>query len=117
MGRAAARERVVADLGIDGAQGSHPGASEPGRWLAELGEDRSVGRPSLQAPRTRAAGFAILFIRLKASNERLVTVKNLLPTHLSGTIGPLSEIMVRLLLEMGPNGIVAEHPGKPFLLA
>jgi hypothetical protein len=47
----------------------------------------------------------------------LLTVTNLLLTHLSGTIGPLSEIMVRLLLEVEPNGIVAEHPGKPFLLA
>lgn len=79
---------------------------------------RPVGAATpLQAPRTRAAGFGILFIRLKKSDKCLVAVKNLLATHLSGTIGRLSEIMVRLLLEMGPNGIVAEHPGKPFLLA
>ena len=105
------------DLGIDGARQSHPGASEAGRWLADLGEDRSMRRPSLQAPGTRAAGFEILFIRLKRSDKQLTAVKHLLPTHLSGTIGPLSEIMVRLLLEMGPNGIVAEQRGKPFLLA
>jgi hypothetical protein len=66
---------------------------------------------------TRDAGFEILFIRLKILNRCFIAVKDFLLTHSTRVLGPLREIMVRLLLEMGPHGIVAEHPGKPFLLA
>jgi hypothetical protein len=53
---------------------------------------------------------------LTISNECLIMIKNFLLTNSTRAIGPLSEIMVRLLLERGPHGIVAGHPGKPFLL-
>jgi hypothetical protein len=82
-----------------------------------LGEKTGRCGDPLEAPRTRDTGFGILFIRLKISNRCFRAVKSFLLTHPTKILSRLREIMVRLLLEMGPHGIVAEHPGKPFLLA
>jgi hypothetical protein len=84
--------------------------------MAELGEKTGRCGDPLEAPSKRR-WVGILFIRLKISNRWFRAVKSFLLTHSTRILSPLREIMVRLLLEMGPHGIVAEHPGKPFLLA
>jgi hypothetical protein len=96
---------------------SHPRAAGAGPIDGGVGRRPVRATIPLQSLRTRDAGFEILFIRLKLLNRCSIAVKSFLLTHPTGILGPLREIMVRLLLGRGLHGIVAEHPGKPFLLA
>jgi hypothetical protein len=104
-------------LGIDGALWKSSASLRAGPIDAEKAEDSVDGRFSSGHEEQESPGWKFILIRLKASNRCLIAVNHFLLTPSTMAIRPERQIMVRLLLEMGPHGIVAEHPGKPFLLA
>src|SRR5215469_621391 len=108
------RGRVPSGWVLDRLPGEWP-RGRADRWRS-CREDLQYGASPAHT-RFGELGVKILLIRLKPSDLSLISIKDFLFLPSSMAIRCQSQIVVRLLREMGLTGIVAEHPGKPFLLA